>query len=106
MSLVQMDPCMGSLPSHTVSDEVRRTKAVANGALAWYLDHSVTARINKYHYGVQVRIRDNPFNPDFDGRRTMIGNDGTYWALGAWSPIVNQVDNLPYMTSETHTNIK
>jgi hypothetical protein len=97
---------MASLPPNTIADLVRRTKAVANGALAWYLDHSVTARVNKYHYGVQVRIRDDPFDPALNGRQATIGNDGTYWALGAWSPIVNQVDNLSYVICETHTNIK
>jgi hypothetical protein len=67
------------------------TKAVANGALAWYLDKSVSARVNKYHYGTQVGLLSTPSDPDMTGRARFIDNAGETRVDGGWSPIVAKV---------------
>ncbi|KAF4572464.1 hypothetical protein EYR36_006969 [Pleurotus pulmonarius] len=40
------------------------TKAVANGALAWHLDNNISARVARYHYGIEVREPYDKQNPE------------------------------------------
>jgi hypothetical protein len=40
-----------------------RAKAVAEGAVGFFLDHYVSARVAKYTYGVYSSPRFNPANP-------------------------------------------
>jgi hypothetical protein len=74
-----------------------RTKAVANGALAWYLDNNVAARINKYHYGCKIRLRYTPNNPNFAGREVHTSiYTGEKVVHGGWSTIISQVASYAF----------
>ena len=42
----------------------RRNKAVAVGAVSYYIDHFVTARILKFTYGVECDTRYRPSDPE------------------------------------------
>ncbi|EPQ53305.1 hypothetical protein GLOTRDRAFT_140147 [Gloeophyllum trabeum ATCC 11539] len=64
------------------------TKAVANGALAWHIDDSVSARVSKCHYGIQIRISYDPSCEESRQRPREIGLDGRERVLGAWSCIL------------------
>jgi hypothetical protein len=77
-----------------------RTKAVANGALAWYLDNSVTARVNKYHYGCEIFLDYTPDNPNLAGRTVYMHHTGKEIVYGGWSTIISQVASC---TFHTHT---
>jgi hypothetical protein len=67
---------------------IRSTKAVANGALAWYLHGAVTTRINKFHYGVPINLEWDASNPEMHGRTRYVGADGMTRVNGGWSSIV------------------
>jgi hypothetical protein len=67
------------------------TKAVANGALAWYLDSSVSARINKYHYGTEISTPWVPSDPEINSRPRITDASGELVVTGAWSSIVAKV---------------
>ena len=41
-----------------------RNKAVAVGAISYYVDHLVTGRISKFTYGTPCSIPYEPFNPE------------------------------------------
>ena len=43
---------------------IHSNKAVAVGAVSFYLDHFVTARIAKFTYGSSCSRRYEPFNPE------------------------------------------
>lgn len=53
---------------------VRRSKAVADGAISYYLDHWVNARVAKYSIGVL-------FEEEFDSRNSDHINDPAKKAL-------------------------
>jgi hypothetical protein len=67
------------------------TKAVANGALAWYLGGNIASRVNKYHYGIEADSAYDHQNAAMRGRRTYTGYDGTIRVAGGWSCIVAKV---------------
>jgi glutamate mutase epsilon subunit len=71
-----------------------RTKAVANGALAWYVDNPVSARVAKFHYGVEVSIPFDPSHPDMVCRLPFRNNQGELRVENAWHPIVAKVSDL------------
>ena len=41
-----------------------RNKAVAEGAVSFYIDHFVAARVSKLSYGTDVSVPYQPFNPE------------------------------------------
>ena len=43
---------------------IARNKAVAIGAVSYYIDHFVTTRISKFTYGVPGNIVYDPSNPE------------------------------------------
>ncbi|CAA7260321.1 unnamed protein product [Cyclocybe aegerita] len=47
----------------------RVNKAVADGALSFYLDHYVTSRVSKYTFGTDVSVDYNSFNEEHVKRR-------------------------------------
>jgi hypothetical protein len=73
---------------------VGRTKAVANGALAWALTNSVTTRINKYHYGCKVFRFYSASDPDMIGRPVHHHMTGRDVVRGCWSTVIAQVSLL------------
>jgi hypothetical protein len=64
---------------------------VANGALAWYFDGSVAARISRYHYGIQVRQKFSPNNLEHAGRVPYLGLNGQFYIRSAWGLLLAQV---------------
>ncbi|KAK6977910.1 hypothetical protein R3P38DRAFT_3120844 [Favolaschia claudopus] len=72
------------------------TKAVANGALAWHLDSSVSSRIAKYHYGISVRVAVDEGDPEHRnaGRTRFTGLDGVHYVHGVWSGIVKKNEKI------------
>jgi hypothetical protein len=73
------------------------TKAVANGALAWHLDSSVSARINKYHYGTDICIPWAPADPEVNGRPRITDPSGGLVVNGGWSSIVAKVHSQAFI---------
>jgi hypothetical protein len=70
------------------------TKAVANGALAWYLDKSVSVRVNKYHYGTWVSLPWTSSDPEMIDRLPFVDNTGEARVTGGWSGIVTKVSHF------------
>jgi len=73
-------------------------KAVADGAVAWYIRRSVTGRATRFAYGVEVL---HPYEPsDFrHGRRKVRRNfDGDY-VEGIWNEIVAKDHTFEYSES-------
>jgi hypothetical protein len=46
-----------------------RSKAVADGAVGFYCDHHVSARMSKFMYGVEFLRELDPNNPDHERRK-------------------------------------
>ena len=73
--------------------QIDRNKAVADGAVSFYLDHSVRDRVSRWTYGIEV---DLPFwkqDPDHFAREdnAFIGLDGIKRIGGNFSVILAQV---------------
>ncbi len=67
------------------------TKAVANGALAWHLDNNISARVARYHYGIEVREPYDEQNPEMACRVAVLDQyDGRQMVYGGWSCIVEK----------------
>lgn len=66
-------------------------KAVANGALAWHIDSTVSARVAKFHYGIMIGIPHAEGDEDMVGRPTCQDLDGSVRVNNAWSSIVVKV---------------
>lgn len=68
------------------------TKAVANGALAWYLGNNVSARIARYHYGVSVNALYDEQSPEVTHRSAFTHPySGDRMISNVWSCIVEKV---------------
>jgi hypothetical protein len=68
-----------------------RTKAVANGALAWFVDNPVSARVCKYHYGIEVATPFDPNASEMKGRDVFKSKEGELRVDNAWHCIVAKV---------------
>jgi hypothetical protein len=82
-----------------------RTKAVANGALAHFVDHSVSARVSKNHYGVEVNV---PFDPDvaeMKGRDVFKSKEGELRVDSAWHCIVAKVRTATLSVQRTDSHL-
>ncbi|KIJ67227.1 hypothetical protein HYDPIDRAFT_25699 [Hydnomerulius pinastri MD-312] len=77
-------------------------KAVANGALAWHIDDTVSSRVAKCHYGTLISIPLEHGKPDFEGRPTYISLSGETKVEGAWDPIVKK--NTSIQSAKEFTN--
>ncbi|KDQ57914.1 hypothetical protein JAAARDRAFT_155555 [Jaapia argillacea MUCL 33604] len=64
------------------------TKAVANGALAWFVDNSIRVRVSKYEYGTPVNIPYDKNCKDSQNRPTVVEPDGTVSVSKAWNVIL------------------
>jgi hypothetical protein len=70
-SIVQTIMCtsrLDSLRRHHHSDILLRNKAVADGAISFYLDHRVSVRVAKSTYGLECFTRYKPENPQHRSR--------------------------------------
>jgi hypothetical protein len=68
-----------------------RFKAVANGALSWWIQNPVSARMSKFHYGVEVNAAYDPDVADMRGRPTYQNRRGDLRVENAWSCIIGKV---------------
>ncbi|TFY59589.1 hypothetical protein EVJ58_g5686 [Rhodofomes roseus] len=70
--------------------EMQTSKAVAEGALWFHLDHFVSARIARYAYGTSVRTLFDVSQPDHMERKAkaILGADGTAMLRGVFSEII------------------
>jgi hypothetical protein len=68
-----------------------RAKAVAEGAVIWYIQQAVTARATRFAYGIQVFPAYDASDPRHKGRPTKwfsgLGNQVT----GVWHQITPKV---------------
>ncbi|KAK0448949.1 uncharacterized protein EV420DRAFT_1566344, partial [Desarmillaria tabescens] len=67
-------------------------KAVADGAMAFYLDHAVTARVSKFSYGVRVNRKFVPGDAEYERRRNnaYIDADGELRIGGQFSIMLSK----------------
>ncbi|KZT20036.1 hypothetical protein NEOLEDRAFT_1182864 [Neolentinus lepideus HHB14362 ss-1] len=70
------------------------TKAVANGAIAWHVDDSISARVSKYHYGVNILIPYDPACAESKKRSTYMGRTGNVLVPQAWSCILPKNESM------------
>jgi hypothetical protein len=82
-------------PGH-VSQVCARTKAVANGALAWHVDNSVTARVNRCHYGISLSGPYDPMDKEHEGRSTRKDRYGSLIVSDMWNSILPKVSILSH----------
>lgn len=59
------------LPDLRLAHDLSRNKAVAEGAISWYLDRFVTGRIVKHTYGTPSTVEFNPSDPEHCERSDM-----------------------------------
>ena len=75
----------------------RRNKAVAIGAVSYYVDHFVTGRVSKFTYGVPYAILYQPSDPEHTRREHKIYVDaaGDRRISGRFENMLSRVCHLP-----------
>ncbi|EEB87903.1 hypothetical protein MPER_14546, partial [Moniliophthora perniciosa FA553] len=65
-------------------------KAVAEGAVSFYLDHCVTARVSRFNYGINLSIPFDSANPEHQMRisATNVEPDGRIYISGLFDVIL------------------
>ncbi|KAK0434130.1 hypothetical protein EV421DRAFT_1356533 [Armillaria borealis] len=65
-------------------------KAVADGAMSFYIYNIVSARVSKYNYGASVQTHFNPYNPEHACRKSQVHilPDGEEALAGQYSIIL------------------
>ena len=58
------------------SNDFSRSKAVANGAISFYLDHYVAARVAKFTIGTDIVTKYTPSDPEHKKRSHLRYTDG------------------------------
>ena len=73
-----------------------RNKAVADGAVSFYIDHFCRIHIAKYFYGTDKNICYDPNNPEHTSRRDSVWKDsvGIEYTGGAFGVILPKVRNF------------
>ncbi|KAM6497399.1 hypothetical protein JOM56_007872 [Amanita muscaria] len=73
-------------------DTTHLNKAVADGAVSYYLDHYVTARVSKYSYGLMINVPFDPMDPEHARRSSamFMQADGNYYIPCAFSTILKK----------------
>ncbi|KIL61939.1 hypothetical protein M378DRAFT_34206, partial [Amanita muscaria Koide BX008] len=73
-------------------DTTYRYKAVADGAISWYLYRYVSSRVAKYSYGVPVELEFDPTNPEHTCREStkFTYANGKYCIPGGFSTIMKR----------------
>ncbi|KAF7986727.1 hypothetical protein HWV62_20280 [Athelia sp. TMB] len=66
------------------------TKAVANGALAWHVDNTVSSRYAKDYYGIEIEIPFNAENEEHAGQPAYMSTDGVLSVQHVWNGIVDK----------------
>ncbi|EGO23005.1 hypothetical protein SERLADRAFT_471616 [Serpula lacrymans var. lacrymans S7.9] len=65
-------------------------KAVANGALAWHIDDTVSCRVSKYHYGTEVHLPYDKEDKEAVDRTSYTDCKGQLRVCDGWSCIVKK----------------
>ncbi|KAF8802608.1 hypothetical protein BYT27DRAFT_7196548 [Phlegmacium glaucopus] len=67
-------------------------KAVADGAVSFYIDHFVSARVSKFAYGINTYHRYNAYNPEHQRRQntTFMTAEGYLGISGIFNDILPQ----------------
>jgi hypothetical protein len=78
----------------TLLDKRPRFKAVANGALSWWIQNPVAARMSKFHYGVEVNAPYDPELAEMRGRPSYRNERGDMRVESAWSSIIAKVKSV------------
>ena len=70
-----------------------RNKAVAEGAISFNIDHSVTSRVSRYTYGIECYPIFNPSNIDHISRAysCIVKPSGVLWVPNGFSGILLKV---------------
>jgi hypothetical protein len=74
-----------------LSCQVSSSKPVPNGALAWHLDASITARVSKFHFGTESMVPWHPYDLEVAIRPRLLGLSGEFMTPGGFSCIVDKV---------------
>ncbi|KAM6497416.1 hypothetical protein JOM56_007889 [Amanita muscaria] len=76
----------------TRPDITHLNKAVADGAVSYYLDHYVSARVSKYSYGLKINALFDPTDREHARRKhtKFMQADGEYRIPGGFSTILNK----------------
>ncbi|KAM6497398.1 hypothetical protein JOM56_007871 [Amanita muscaria] len=74
------------------ADTTYLNKAVADGAVSYFLDHYVITRVSKYSYGLKIDVIFDPTNPEHARRRNTksMDKDGQYKIPGVFSTILKK----------------
>ncbi|CAA7260294.1 unnamed protein product [Cyclocybe aegerita] len=82
-------------------------KAVADGAVSFYIDHFVTARVAKFSYGINANDVYDPSNPEHTVRKNKlyISLDGTTRVDGGFEVILRK-DTAVHETEEFRQSFK
>lgn len=74
------------------NDTFYSVKAVANGALAWHIDATVSSRVSKFHYGIMIGTPFDEKNKEHQGRPVYYHlSNGVAHVSDMWSSIVEKV---------------
>ena len=86
---------------------LRRNKAVAIGAISYYVDHFVTARISKFTYGVPCSARYCSSNPEHVKRehKAYIDATGNKRVPGCFNTMLTKVRHSPSSPPTPRTQI-
>ena len=68
------------------------SKAVADGAVVWFVRHVVTARATRYAFGTDILVACEPLHPQKIGRTVIQTASGPYFD-GGWREIVPRVNS-------------
>ena len=70
-----------------------RNKAVAIGAVSYYIDHFVAARVLKFTYGVPCETTYDPSDPEHARRfnKSYVDEIGTRYVRGAFDTMLTRV---------------
>jgi len=70
-----------------------RNKAVADGAISFYLDHFVSVRVSRFAYGIKCSTTYHSEDPEHRSRskRIVYGLDGVQRLPGSFSIILPKV---------------
>ena len=82
-----------------VTVAAHRSKAVAFGAVSFYVDHSVTGRLSKFTYGITRHISYDPLNPEHVKREhsTFLDTSGGRRVPGYFETMVSRVCYPPHL---------
>jgi len=84
-----------------------RVKAAADGALIWFLQHSVTARAARYAFGQEIIVKFNPNNAEHVRRGSHPRPDGDF-VWNGWDEVVPRVSTTcgVFHLTESHPPLR